>query len=211
LIPSYPIQKVAALAENPSTWPAIKFVPAITLDRFEQVVELTYDPNIPSWRGLEDLSAVARVVHDDKGLRFHIEVTDDTPGPLQKKDRLWLGDDVQVAFGAPEEKNFAVLDLGQTSEGPAVWCSQNPDSRQLGAWPVPISIVRSGKVTTYDAYLPYEKLGLPAGSLPQSVRFSFLVNENDGKGRVRWIQWKDGIGKNRSIEALGHGILEQGK
>ncbi len=209
LIPTYPIQKVAALAENPANWPAIESLPGITLNRFEQVVELTYDPTIPSWRGPDDLSAVARVVHDDKGIRFHIEVTDDTPGPLQTKDHLWLSDDVQVAFGTPEEKNFAVLDLGQTAEGPAVWCSQNPDSRQIGAWQVPASIATKGKVTTYDVYLPYEKLGLPVGPLPQSIRFSFMVNENDGKGRVRWIQWKDGIGKNRSVEGLGHGLLEQ--
>lgn len=209
LIPTYPIQKVAALAENPANWPAIESGSAITLNRFEQVVELTYDPSIPSWRGPDDLSAVARAVHDNKGIRFHIEVTDDTPGPVQTKDHLWLSDDVQVAFGAPEEKNFAVLDLGRTAEGPAVWCSQNPDARQIGAWQVPISIVPNGKVTTYDVYLPYEKLGLSLGPLPQSIRFSFMVNENDGKGRVRWIQWKDGIGKNRSVEGLGHGLLER--
>lgn len=43
------------------------------------------------------------------------------------------------------------------------------------------------------------------------VRFSFLVNEDDGQGRVRWMYWHDGIGKGRSLDLLGHGVMENGK
>lgn len=207
VIGTYPIQRVARLGENPSTWPVLDG-PAITLDRPEQVFELTYDPSIPAWQGPGDLSATARLVHDGQGVRVRVEVTDNRSGPVQPFDKLWRGDDVQVALGTAHDRLFPVLDLGRSTEGPAVWCSQNANASQLGRWDVPVRVTQEGKVTIYDAYLPFKKLGLAASDKPQPVRWTFLVNENDGQGRVRWIQWKDGIGKNRALEVLGHGVLE---
>lgn len=208
MIRSYPIQKVSRLEADPAKWPSLSTAPAITLDRPDQVVELTYDPNIPAWKGPADLSAVARLVHDDRGIRFRIEVTDDTPGKLQRKDQPWFGDDVQVAFAHSDGKDFAIIDLAQSAEGPVAWCSQHKDAARKGQWNVPLKISRTGTVTTYEAYFPFEQLGIQLKESPQTLRFTFMVNEDDGKGRVRWIQWKDGIGKNRALEMLGYGSLE---
>ncbi|PAW78901.1 MAG: hypothetical protein B9S32_05845 [Verrucomicrobia bacterium Tous-C9LFEB] len=208
LIRAYPIQKVARLENDPANWPTLTNSSAITIDRPEQVIELSYDPAIPAWKGPSDLSAKAQLAHDDNGIRFHIEVTDDVPGKMQTKDQLWRGDDVQVAFAHSDDKDFSIIDLGLTSEGPAAWCSQHRNPAQKGLWKIPLKITRTGTTTTYDAYFSYEQLGIPATTTPQTVRFTFMVNEDDGKGRVRWIQWKDGIGKNRSLEMLGYGSLE---
>lgn len=208
MIGTYLIKKVAALSDDPAQWPSLDDATPITLDQPEQVIELTYDPLIPAWKGVSDLSAVARIAHDGKGIRFQIAVKDDVAGPAQPKARMFLGDDVQVAFAAPNAKKFAVLDLGQSAEGPTVWCAENPNARHEGEWKVPFLLTKKGNLSIYDAYLPFEMLDLDVTKTPQPVRFTFMVNENDGKGRVRWIQWKEGIGRNRSLDMLGHGMLE---
>ena len=41
------------------------------------------------------------------------------------------------------------------------------------------------------------------------VRFSFLVNEDDGQGRVRWMNWAGGLGVSTKIDDLGYGILRE--
>lgn len=208
VIPSYLIRKIASLDVDPAKWPDIGSAPSIAVNRPEQVVELTYDPSIPAWKGPDDLSATAQAVHDDRGIRLRIEVQDDTAGALQRKDQLFRSDDVQVAFGRPDEKEFAILDIGQSTEGPAVWCSQHKNPERKGQWNIPLKITRTAKGLAYDVYLPFEHLGLANTGKSQPIRFTFMVNEDDGRGRVRWIQWKDGIGKNRSLEMLGYGTLE---
>jgi hypothetical protein len=206
LIASYAIRKVPDLAGDPSAWPGLDGVAPLVIDRAEQVFELAYDPTTPAWKGPEDLSAAARLVHDGRGIRFQITVTDDATGPAPAKDRLWSSDDVQVAFGRADAKKFTILDLGESAEGPAVWCSEHENPGRIGEWKVPLSIKREGNVTVYDVYLPIEKLGLSPDD--KNIRFTFTVNENDGKGRVRWIEWTPGIARDRSIESLGYGSLE---
>jgi hypothetical protein len=206
LIGSYTIQRVSTLGSDPAAWPSMDQVPALSIDRPEQVFELAYDPNTPAWKGPQDLSATARLSHDQKGIRFRIVVNDDVAGPLQARDQLFKGDDVQVAFGRADAKKFAVLDLGVSREGPTVWCSEHEKPANLGAWDVPLAITKKGPATIYDVYLPFEKLGFSKDT--KDLRFSFLVNENDGKGRVRWIEWTPGIARDRSVESLGHGTLQ---
>ena len=206
LLETFAIRKVAGIDKDPTKWDDLKDMASLEVKRPEQVVELTYDPAIAAWKGPQDLSAKAKVVHDGKGIRFRIQVTDDVQGPMQTKDKLFMGDDVQVAFSRPDAKTFPVLDIGLAEEGPVVWCSAHEDAAKVGQWKVPVQVTRDGSVTTYDVYLPFDQLGLPADS--QDVRFAFLVNENDGQGRVRWIQWNSGIGKDRSLEMLGRGRLE---
>lgn len=206
LIESHAIQKVPVLADDPAIWPSLEEACPILIDRPEQVIDLAYDPKTPAWKGPPDLSATARVVHDGRGIRFQIIVTDDVDGPVHANDQLWQGDDVQVAFGRADAKKFTILDLGKSAAGPAVWCSEHEDSRRIGQWKVPIQITKNGPVTTYDAFLPFGQLGVSAND--RDLRFSFLVNENDGQGRIRWIEWTPGIARDRSIEFLGHGQLK---
>ena len=209
LIETYVLQKVAALGPEPGNWPVLTDTPAVTLDRPEQVVELAYDPSIPAWKGPADLSVKAQLVHDDAGVRARFTVTDNTPGRLQAKDQMFKGDDVQLAISGPAAKNFAILDLGQSVDGPVVWCSQHPDASRIGQLNVPITVTRTGAVTTLEAYLPYDQLGIsPAEVAAKQVRFTFLVNEDDGKGRVRWMEWTPGIARDRTLESLGYGTLE---
>jgi len=206
LIETFVIKRVAELAKNPASWPPMDKLPTLVVKRPEQVIELTYDPAIAAWKGPQDLSAVARLAHDGKGIRVRIEVTDDVVGATKPKDKMFTSDDVQLAFARPDAKTFPILDVGLSAEGAAVWCSAHEDASRVGQWDVSVQVNRQGAITTYDVYLPFDKLGFPADV--KDIRFAFLVNEDDGQGRVRWIQWNSGIGKDRSLEMLGHGRLE---
>lgn len=208
LIKDYLISKVEPLGNDPAAWPSLEQIAPITIDRPEQVIELAYDPNTPSWKGPEDLSATARLVHDGKGIRFQVIVTDDVAGEIQAKDELWRGDNVQVAFGQAGSEDFTILDLGKSSEGAVVWCPADSDTTYPGQWDVPIHVERTGTRTVYDAYLPFNKLGISPDKENGNIRFTFMVNEDDGKGRVRWIEWTPGIARDRTLGSLGYGKLQ---
>jgi len=37
---------------------------------------------------------------------------------------------------------------------------------------------------------------------------TFLVNEDDGRGRVRLLNWLDGIASGKDVQMFGHLVLE---
>lgn len=209
LTPSYPIARAEGNPLASDLGSFVQQLPALVLNRQQDVFELAFDPAIPPWHGADDLSVTARVCHDDGGIYFRFDVTDDKHVQNSSADRLWLGDSVQVAVAAPGQKRYAGFALGLLKDGPAVWCSDNPDPQAKGRWDVPVRIERRGTVTSYQVYVPFSKLGIaykPGETQP--VRFAFLVNEDDGQGRVRWMHWYDGIGKGQDTDVLGYGTLE---
>ena len=84
--------------------------------------------------------------------------------------------------------------------------NRRSDPSLRGAWDVPAKVTRQGNVTVYDITLPLAKLKISdkPGTL---FRFSFLVNENDGQGRVRWIEWMGGIGRSKNPDEFGWGVM----
>ena len=214
LTPSYPIARAAGnpLAPGAGLDAFVQQLPTLVLNRQQDVFELAFDPAIPPWKGPDDLSVEARACHDDGGLYFRFDVTDDKLVQNGPVDRLWMGDSVQIAVAAPGQKHYTCLALGLLKDGGAVWCSDSPDPAVRGRWDVPVKVERRGTVTRYQVYLPFAKLGLGApagaGGGGQPVRFAFLVNEDDGQGRVRWMHWYDGIGRGQDTDQLGYGTLE---
>jgi hypothetical protein len=71
----------------------------------------------------------------------------------------------------------------------------------------PLVVKRDGGVTGYEVYLTFSQLGIDyvPGKL---VRLTFMINEDDGRGRVRVMKWFDGIHPGKEIEKFGYIILE---
>ncbi|MDR1282969.1 MAG: hypothetical protein LBK99_19425 [Opitutaceae bacterium] len=197
--------------------------PVINLRTAQDVTELTYDPAILAWRGPADLSVAASLSRDADAILFRLDVTDDrhVPAPAIRPDaELWRGDSVQVAFHNPANAAHTLFDVALRADGsPVVWCHKNPDTSRQGAWPpglVARNIRRDGVRTLYEIRIPLHLLGLPplatsgadAADEGLPVRFAFLVNEDDGQGRVRWMQWRGGLGQNQDISRLGHAIIK---
>lgn len=200
---SHPVPRIA-----PGSFPhRVDELPPIRLDEAGQVFELSFDPAIPAWRGPADLSVDARLAHDGEHLALRIDVTDDKHVQSHTDDRLWRGDSVQLAFFEPAGRTHVLLDLGLAKDGPVLWCHKGADAP--GRWSTPVSIRRQGALTRYEATIPLSRLGFPGGAPAAApLRFALLVNEDDGQGRVRWMHWAGGLGKNQDVEDLGHCILK---
>ncbi len=200
---SHPIDRVAP-GEFDRVAPGLA---PIVLREAKDVFELSFDPAIPAWRDPSDLSVDARLAHDGENLVLRVDVADDKHVQSHTDDQLWRGDSLQLAFYEPAGRAHVLLDLGLAKDGPVLWCHKGPDAP--GRWAAPVSIRRQGDTTRYEATIPLGRLGFPDGVRAGSpIRFALLVNEDDGQGRVRWMHWAGGLGKNQDVENLGHGILK---
>ncbi|XHR30491.1 MAG: glycosyl hydrolase [Chthoniobacteraceae bacterium] len=201
---------IAKAPGDPLTEALTSFVqklPAIVLNKQSDVADLAFDPAIPRWGGPADLSCKARACYTEQGLFFRFEVMDDKHVQNNPPEKLWNGDSVQIALAAPGLSNdYVVLSIGLTPNGPVAWCDQGPSAAK-GRWDIPLKIERKDNLTRYDVFIPFERLGATRDQFNGTLRFSFLLNEDDGLGRVRVMPWHEGIGASRDYDRLGHGVL----
>lgn len=177
-----------------------------TVDTKLDVHEITHDPAIPQWAGPKDLSVIAAAEHDDRGILFYFDVTDDKHVQPNHKDGLWRADSIQLGI-ADAAGRMVEFSLALTDSGAEAWCAMSPNKKDIGEAKIPVQIVREGSQTRYRVYVPYNRIGLAEKTAGKSIRFTFLVNEDDGQGRVRWIHWFDGIGKSKNPGEFGYGLL----
>jgi hypothetical protein len=177
----------------------------IVLDKDLYVRDLVSDPNTPNWGGPSDLSARITTAHDGKGLYVKVDVQDQTHNPGSADDKLWQKDSVQLAFFAGD----AHTEIGLTeTDGGFGWCWISPKTERQGKkLDAPVAVKRQGDHTIYETYLSFELLGVQYQPMTP-LRFTALINEDDGRGRVRILHWFDGIstGKDRSL--FGFLLLE---
>ena len=60
-------------------------------------------------------------------------------------------------------------------------------------------MVRKGNTTIYEVGIPWEKIRF-AKPGDGAFRFSILVNNNNGNGRLGWLEWGGGIGADKKPE-----------
>jgi hypothetical protein len=177
----------------------------IRVDDESSIREIAFDPSVPHWKGAADLSVSARFSHDDSNLYLSFDVIDDVHRQTEREASIWRGDSVQFGIHAGEGRH-TVLAAALTSEGPVLWRHQAPAGKSAGRLDAPVTIDRRGTTTEYRITLPLAELGIEP-RLGSGVRLSFLVNEDDGLGRVRYMRWFDGIGLTRQIDAYGFGVF----
>jgi len=177
----------------------------IILDKDSQIRDLVADPSTPNWAGAADLSATVTTAHDGKGLYLCIDVRDQSHHPGPASDKLWTKDSVQLAFYAGD----AHIEIGLTeTDGGFGWCYTSPDPNQQGKkLAAPVAVKRTGDRTVYETYLSFEMLDIKyQPMLP--LRFTLLINEDDGRGRVRLLRWFDGIAAGKERSLFGFLLLE---
>ena len=178
----------------------------IVLDTLDKVHEMSFDPNIPRWMGPKDLSCVFMMSRENGNLKLDIRVTDDKHVMNSSPADAWRDDSVQTGFATIDGKFTELTISGKDGKG-AVYAHISPDPALRGEWKVPVSVNHAAGVTCYEVLLPLKNLGIP--DKPGTFfRFNFLINENDGRGRVRWIEWKSGIGFTKNPDEFGWAILK---
>ncbi len=178
----------------------------IAVDTLDKVHEMSFDPNIPRWMGPKDLSCDFAMTHQGGILKLDIRVTDDKHVMNSPPAEGWRDDSVQIGFSSLDG-NFTELTISGKDGKGAVYAHISPFEKLRGEWNVPVTVKRENDVTHYEAAIPLKNLGI--GDKPGTLfRFAFLINENDGKGRIRWMEWMGGIGRSKNPDEFGWGVLE---
>ena len=190
----YPV----AQGKEPAAW--------IRLNTLDRVNEMSFDPHIPRWLGPQDLSCVFGMGRRDGNLLLSIDVTDDKHVMKSSPENGWRDDSIQVGFATLDGKYTEVTLSGDAGKG-AVFAHIAIRPGLQGLWQVPARVLHQNGITRYRVELPLANLGI-ADRSGTMFRFAFLVNENDGGGRVRWMEWMGGIGRSKNPDEFGWAALQ---
>ena len=154
-----------------------------------------------------EFAAEFSVRYDARNLYLTATVTDRTFFCDQRIEDAWSCDSIQAAFqsratGSDPHAWFEV-DAALTAEGAEIYPRRfaNPETAGRKLPPPKIS-VREGKIV-YELTVPAEFLGLVDFRRGDRVALSFLVNDNDGRGRRGYLHWADGIGVTKNPAQFG--------
>lgn len=67
------------------------------------------------------------------------------------------------------------------------------------------AVSRSDSTTSYELAIPWRELSHDITQVKQGMKlkFSLLVNDNDGEGRRGWLEYNSGIGSSKDVNAFG--------
>ena len=180
----------------------------IRIDEQKYVHEKNFDPKTPRWAGKKDLSGLVRVSWNRDELTVQAEITDNVHVQTQIPEFAWRDDCIQIGLAGPNKKHYEfTVSGGVPDRKNAVYCHIAPDKKEIGEWNVPVSVVRKGDRTFYQLKLPLSKFGITPvpGS---SFRMSFLISDNDGLGKMRYMEWGGGIGRGKNMDEFNWMILQ---
>ncbi|MBR0459047.1 MAG: hypothetical protein IJJ26_07405 [Victivallales bacterium] len=165
-------------------------------------------------RPMQDgLDASFTVSYHTKGIDLHIDVKDKVHFDKCDGLKFWECDSVQFALdgvgqGYPDDRiEFAA--------GPREIIYKTFTPRLKGDLPadyseanVPLTkstvkVTRNGTTTSYDIHVSEGDLFPFICKKNIPLRFSLLVNNNDGKGRDGYLRWADGIGGPKATSKYG--------
>lgn len=141
------------------------------------------------------------------GMDLLVEVNDGVHVQNYPTENLWEGDSLQFALdavgkGRPDDRIEFVAAL--TDKGPLLWKHFAP--MLVGDLPArytdPPAEVKYGRIEIdkppgmliYKIHISRDDIYPLAHQASQPVRFSLLLNNNDGKGRAGYLEWASGIG-----------------
>ncbi|RXZ81032.1 hypothetical protein EBB07_16505 [Paenibacillaceae bacterium] len=160
------------------------------------------------YNGPDDLSGLGWVAWDENNVYIALQIKDDAHVQQETPFNIYVGDSVQLGFRLAEEAGrlsnvhefgAALQEDGSTTAfrwlGPRSFKPGEMNNMQVG-------ISRHDQETVYELAIPREELGAAALSEGIHLKFSLLVNDNDGQGRKGWIAYNGGIG-HKDAEAFG--------
>ncbi len=151
------------------------------------------------------------------GIELQVEVNDSQvkTAPAGEK-QLWNYDSLQFAVdvrGKGSVMDIMEFAIGMAGDRPVMMKTMTPDNTgdlptgYTPAWqPIKhgdVKIEHSGMKSVYKVKLDWSEL-YPCNWIPEKpLAFSLLVNDNDGNGRLGYLEWGSGIGGNKSAGSYG--------
>ncbi len=177
------------------------------LDQASQAV------NIPNWTA-DFLSATGYVKWDDNNLYLDVKVTDPTNYNTYAAGSNWMGDSVQFSIDPGRGQGYGVLphtenNIALRSDGGGVTATGGFGAGGLSDSDIQVTRDDATNTTNYEMAISWTDI-LPSGMAPYAgmdLGFSLLVNDNNGTGRLGWIQYMSGIGAGKDPTLYGDLIL----
>ncbi len=172
---------------------------------------------IKDWQGPDDLSFSSVTMWDKENFYFMGIVTDDIMSVKyspQTASYMWKGDNIQFALDDRDYSYDVTIDvfteigLAQVpGEGDVVYRFKSLYSlpQETEVENAKLKISRHDTYTIYECAIPWSEI-FDRDFVPktdQNLRFSVLVNDNDGSGRRGWIEYMSGIGAKKSADLFG--------
>ncbi len=178
----------------------------------------------------DDCSAVLQWAWSERGLHFHIEVTDNDHVQDREPAQLWQQDSLQFSFDVDADKPWQMNVnndvVGLNGHRIFEYGVAMRDGRpQTARWresivalpddapPIDAKVSRQGTVTIYDITFPWKTLGLGTAPAPgTSIGFDLLVNDQDlPPSRRHGLEIFGAINASKDPERLGRLQLQAGK
>ncbi len=187
----------------PDAWPA----PETALSEQNWTL-LGEDAYVPLGFVIYDRKTKVRARCSWSAQQLQLDVLVEKPGFHQSwsGENTWLGDSIQFALqypGLPNQKegmDFYEFAAALTAQGPQVYRhrSAQPGQKPGLATDLPCRITRESDRVLYSLRLPMQALGYPELQKGAQLRFSLLVNYNDGLSRAGYFHLGDGIAAAKS-------------
>ncbi len=181
--------------------PSGKTGASIVLDDETVLTELVFDPTTPRWSGKEDLSAKFSIVYDQTGLLFDVKVHDQDHSAPDHGVMNWRNDSIQLGFATADGRQTEIT-VSDSPDGALAWRHIAEDPAKIGKLDIPLTVERRDGVTSYRFSVPWNEIGLDA-KRDSLFRMSLLVNDNDGKKRLRLMEYFKGIEGSKAPELFG--------
>lgn len=182
-------------------------------------------PGVPEWTEIASYSDPSKpikakawfaIAGDREKIELIVKVIDENHHSNNEPGKYWMGDSVQIGFdtqGKGETGDKVQFQIALTESGPVVY----KDIAPFIDGALPSEYTPAGRIVEH-ARADIEKtkngllykISIDTGELyplelqeSDSLRFSILVNDNNGSGREGWVEWGSGIGTNSSPEGFG--------
>lgn len=148
-------------------------------------------------QGDQDVSAY--LSRDDNAIHIEVRVKDDVFfQPFSNHGDTWRGDSLQCCIAPVDSNNFLEATVALLPNGPNVILGHKlvPATQ---AKDITATIVKDGSELIYTVAIPWTAIP----NCKKSLRFSLLVNDNDGAERKGWTEFHSGVGISKFPAQFG--------
>ena len=138
-------------------------------------------------------------------------MTDDVHNQPYSGGEMWQGDGIQFAIQSTEQTGFWEIGLSRRNDGNSesfVWVAPKGFDNRKVIPQIRLQTSRDGQITTYQAAIPLEAIGLTKNTMRNGIRFNLLVNDNDGELREGWINIAPNLGTNKNPASYPFVVFE---
>lgn len=152
-------------------------------------------------------TTTAALAWTEDGLYFYCKTRDEQHyDPTEEPDHFWRGDVLQLSFNVlmTDQGSYQLIrfGLGMVRGAPQIICWDGAQFARSSK----LAVKRDGNDTIYEAFFPkYMFWGMEKNKV---IRFTFTVNENDGKAFTGWGEWTPGIMYTERQDEFGKLILQ---